>query len=278
MNDKAGPDRWSNPHAVDNPGARAVSTALLRGEELRRKTAAGLALGTFLVELPAPSTLTAFALAGFDFVVLDMEHSAVDFQRLETLVAAGQAAGLVTLVRIWGEDRGLIGKVLDVGANGIMVPHVESVERARDVVEQARFAPRGGRGFSPLTRYDSMREPIQAVGSAIYIVLQIEAKRGLEQAGKIAAVPGVDAIFVGPYDLSLSLGVAPGSPQVFDAARKMAESVPKGTALGIYLDDPARCGEWAQTGFALQCVSFDGRMLAGAARSLVNQARQATKK
>jgi 2-keto-3-deoxy-L-rhamnonate aldolase RhmA len=88
-------------------------------------------------------------------------------------------------------------------------------------------------------------------------------------------VPGIDAVFVGPYDLALSLDVPPGSPQVFSAAEKLSQTVPTGVALGIYVDEAAKCGEWAARGFALQCVSFDGRMLATAARAVVTQASQA---
>ena len=86
-------------------------------------------------------------------------------------------------------------------------------------------------------------------------------------------MPGIDAVFVGPYDLALSLGVAPGSPEVFEAAGRLARSVPRGPALGIYVDDPARSAEWAARRFTLQVIGFDGRMLASAARAVVAQAR-----
>ena len=88
---------WENPRHVTNRQARDVSEALLRGSLLRQKVADGWALGTFLIELPSPEAVTSIALAGFDFVVLDMEHSATDFSRLETLILAAHAAGLVAL-------------------------------------------------------------------------------------------------------------------------------------------------------------------------------------
>lgn len=274
MNDRPGASTWRNPLAVDNAGAERIAGSLTLGAELRRKVAAGCALGTFVLESPVPDTLRTMALAGFEFVVIDMEHSTIDFSRLEALIGAGQAAGLATLVRPWGEDVGLIGKVLDIGANGIMAPHVESPERARAIVEQARFAPLGRRGFSPLTKYDALPEPLRTLDDATYVVAQIEGRQALASIGAIAAVPGIDAVFVGPYDLALSLDVPPGSRQVFAAAEKLSQAVPKGVALGIYIDDPTKCGEWAVRHFALQCVSFDGRMLATAARSVVTQAKQ----
>jgi 2-keto-3-deoxy-L-rhamnonate aldolase RhmA len=274
MNDKPGASQWRNPLAVENAGAENISRALTLGAELRRKVSAGWALGTFVLENPVPATVSAMALAGFDFVVIDMEHSSVDFSTLEPLIAAAHAAGLAALVRPWGEDVGLIGKALDIGANGVMAARVESPDRARAIVEQARFAPLGNRGFSPLTKYDALGEPLRALDESTYVVLQIEGRRGIESIREITAVPGIDAVFVGPYDLALSLGVPPGSPQVFSAAEQLAKSVPASVGLGIYIDDPAKCADWSTRRFALQCVSFDGRMLANGARAVASQAKQ----
>jgi len=274
MTDKSAPkNTWKNPLFVDNGQSARLAESLLRGNALRTKVAAGWALGTFLIELPTAASLTAIAQAGFDFVVLDMEHSAIGFTGLETLITAAHAAGIAVLVRTWGEDTGLIGKVLDMGANGIMAPHVDSPERARDIVEQARFKPLGSRGFSPLMKFECLSEPLSMLGSATYVVVQVEGKTALGRAAEIAAVPGIDAIFVGPYDLALSLGVPPGSDEVFRAAETLAAAVPAPLALGIYVDDPATCGDWAARRFALQCVSFDGRMLSDGARRVAEQAR-----
>jgi 2-keto-3-deoxy-L-rhamnonate aldolase RhmA len=265
---------WTNPLFVAGTGAKKIADSQLLGEQLRRKAAAGWALGTFLIELPAPASLTAMSLAGFDFVVIDLEHSSVGVSTLEPLIIAARAVGLATLVRTWGEDVGLIGKVLDMGAHGIMAPHVDSAERARAIVEQARFPPQGRRGFSPLTKFDAQREPLRALGQSTYVVVQIEGHKAMERVGKIATVPGVDAVFVGPYDLALSMGIKPGSARVFSAAERMAREVPSTIALGIYVDDPATCGAWASRRFALQCVSFDGRMLSNGARAVVAEARR----
>jgi len=273
MKEKPKAGYWRNPLSVDNAGAARIAGSLTLGRALRRKTATGVALGTFVIESPVPATLSALALAGFDFVVLDMEHSTIDFSRLELLIAAGQAAGLAMLVRPWGEDTGLIGKILDMGANGIMAPHVNSPDRARAIVEQARFAPHGNRGLCPLTKYDSMSEPLRALNDSTCVVVQIEGREAIERIVEISSVPGIDAVFIGPYDLAMSLGVPPGSAQVFAAAEQLAEAVPRGPALGIYIDDPAKCAAWAARRFSLQVVSFDGRMLSNGARAIVAQAK-----
>lgn len=273
MNDIPDARKWRNPLLVESAGAEKISRSLMLGAELRRKTAAGWALGTFVIECPVPATLNALALAGFDFVVVDMEHSSVDFSTLAPLITAGQSVGLAVLVRPWGSEVGLIGKLLDMGANGIMAPRVESPDRARAIVEQARFAPLGNRGFSPLTKYDSLSEPLRALDDSTYVVVQIEGRQAMEKIGEIASIQGIDAVFVGPYDLALSLGVAPGSAQVFAAAEQLSKAVPRSLALGIYIDDPAKCADWAARRFALQCVSFDGRMLSNGARSVATHAK-----
>lgn len=274
MNDNKDPaSRWKNPARIESEAAERLASALTQGTKLRRKVASGWAMGTFLIELPNPSVLSGLALAGFDFVVLDMEHSAIGFSSLETLITAGHAAGIATLVRTWGQDPGLIGKVLDMGANGVMAAHVDTPERARDIVDQTRFRPLGNRGFSPLTKFDSLERPIAAIDEATYVIVQIEGRDALDGVSDIAAVPGIDAIFVGPYDLALSMDVSPGSEAVYRAAERVASEVPQHRALGIYVDDPARCADWAARRFALQCVSFDGRMLTDGARSVAERAR-----
>ena len=106
------------------------------------------------------------------------------------------------------------------------------------------------------------------------LVVQIEGKNALDNVAEIAAVPGLDCVFVGPYDLALSMGLAPGSPEVFAAAAEIASSVPNGLGMGIYIDDPGKCSDWMKRGFALQCVSYDGRMLSNGARSVVQQANE----
>lgn len=270
--DKA--NHWKNPSFAGTPGAGAVAESLCRGQRLRGLVRTGLALGTFLIEQPCPSTLTALSNAGFDFVVLDMEHSAIGIAALEPLILAGQAAGLIVLVRTLGQDAALVSKVLDMGAHGVMAPHVDSAERARQIVDAARFRPAGNRGFSPLSRFDGLEEPLAQLGDSAYVVVQIEGSSALEHVAEIAGVAGLDALFVGPYDLSLSLGVPPGSPAVRQAAERIASLVPPAVGLGIYVDDPADSPRWASMRFALQCVSFDGRMLADGARQVATVARR----
>jgi 2-keto-3-deoxy-L-rhamnonate aldolase RhmA len=264
---------WISPTFLDGEGSKNVAESLCRGSKLRRLVKEGVALGTFVIELPCPATLDALSIAGFDFVVLDLEHSGIGMELLGSLICAGQAAGLVVLVRTPGEDLSLIGRVLDMGAHGIMAPHVDSPERARQVAEAARYSPAGNRGFSPLSKFDSLQTPLETINDSTYVVVQIEGKKALDNVEQIASSAGIDAVFIGPYDLSLSLGVDPGSPEVRQAAEHAASLVPEHVGLGLYLDDPAESKSWANSRFALQCVSFDGRMLSSDARRVVKSAR-----
>ena len=263
---------WKSPFYSRTPGAQTVARSLSLGIKLRDKVHNGLALGAFIIDLPNPSTVTAMSIAGFDFVVLDMEHSAVDFGALEGLINAARAAGITALVRPWGQGGGLIGKILDMGAHGVMVPHVDGPDQAKSIVDQARFSPLGNRGFSPLSKFDCFEEPLKLLDESAYVVVQIEGRAAIDRVEEIAAVPGIDTIFVGPYDLALSLGVDPGSEPVFRAAQKIAEAVPDHLGLGIYVDNPENSKEWASRGFAFQCVSFDGRMLSDEARNVIKKA------
>jgi len=265
---------WVNPNYAGATGA-SVARSVALGDDIRRKARSGLALGTFVIELPSSATLRALALAGFDFAVIDLEHSALGLTGLEAVIGAGHAAGLPILVRPWSTEDGLIGKILDMGANGIMAPRVDTLDGARAIVEQVRYGAGRGRGFAPLTRYDALKTPLASLNAATFLVLQIEGRNGIECAPEIATLPGVDALFVGPYDLALSLGVPPGSPRVHAAAARFAKSMPHDRLLGIYVDDPARSAGWAARRFTVQCVGFDGRMFATGARAVIAAARGA---
>ena len=264
--------------ANGNDAPARVASALTAGGLLRERYRSGTVYGSFLIELPTPRAVRALALAGFDFLEIDLEHSPFDVERMSQLASEAQLLGMPAIVRVWTPDRGLIGKVLDAGANGIMVPHVASAAEAAEVVQAARYAPVGSRGIAPLISYAATPFPQTELGNDVLIVVQIEGREGLQACGSIAAVPGVDAVFVGVYDLSQSLG-QPGnltSPEIADALSQVA-GVAADTMLGIYVDDPALSGTLAQQGFRLQCVSFDGRMLVEGARAMLAAAGVGTR-
>lgn len=259
-------------HEVSGQGAAAglrLRAALTAGDRLRATYPRRPVLGTFLIELPTPRAVRAVALAGFDFVVIDLEHSSCGMDGLGPLITEAQLAGVAALVRVWALDDGLVGRVLDTGANGVVIPRVRDAAEASRAVEAARYGPLGSRGLAPLITYGALGISQATVGDSVVVVTQIEGVNAVEEAAAIAEVEGVDAVLVGPYDLSQALG-RPGDVRghaVAEAAVKVAAACGDHAMLGIYVDDPADSQAWVERGFRLQCIEFDGRMLLSGARS-----------
>jgi 4-hydroxy-2-oxoheptanedioate aldolase len=154
------------------------------------------------------------ALAGYDFVFLDLEHSAMGLPELENHLRAAQGRGSATLVRVPSEEGTLIGRVLDLGADGVVVPRVGSLAIAEAAAAAVRYPPLGERGFYAATRaahFGVQRErPEHEEGDAqsaeVVLCVQIEERAAVEACEAIAATPGVDLVFVGLADLAMSLG------------------------------------------------------------------------
>ncbi len=179
--------------------------------------------GTFL-KTPAHEIIEVLALAGLDFVCLDAEHAPFDRARTDACLAVARALDLPTLVRVpWGRPEH-IQMALDAGATGIVVPHVSSAEAAADIARVARFGP-GGRGFAGSTRWAGyatarMAELLARSAEETVVVAMIEEPEGVAAATEIAATPGIDALMLGPADLSVALGKTDqSSPELTDAYR-----------------------------------------------------------
>jgi 2-keto-3-deoxy-L-rhamnonate aldolase RhmA len=259
----------------DGVARERLRASLTLGRQLRDRYAQGVARGTFVIELPTIGAIRALALAGFDFVVIDLEHSAIDVAALPPLVSEAHACGLPVIVRPWSHDGGLIGKLLDLHANGVLIPHVGTAGEARDVAAAARYSPLGSRGVCPLIGTSAFSDPVRELSQAPLVLVQIEGRDGLANAAAIAATPGLDGVFVGPYDLSHALG-APGEVEgadVIGAAATIADAAGDERMLGVYVDDPRDSLRWAERGYRFQCIDFDGRMLLERARSTLDAAR-----
>lgn len=149
--------------------------------------------------------------AGFDLLVVDMEHSAMGISDVASLCVAGRLAGLPVDVRVGGPDHPDLARVLDCGASGVIIPHVDSVEQARHIVERTRYAPYGNRSVpSPLAIFGFRAvDPVTLMAGCeaeVRVTVMIESAEGLAAADAIAAVPGIDVLMVGANDLAVSLG------------------------------------------------------------------------
>jgi 4-hydroxy-2-oxoheptanedioate aldolase len=162
--------------------------------------------------------------APWDFVMVDMEHGAIGLHDLHRILIAARAAGTPALVRIASEKSELLAPVLDAGAVGVVVSHVESSAQAADLVSRLRYPPLGSRGWGPRRAAAVGGRPgINTVSDRVLCIAQIETQLGLEAAGAVAAVDGIDALLVGASDLSVELGVPVqyGSELVRDAIRSV---------------------------------------------------------
>lgn len=241
----------------------------------------GYVVGTFL-EIPSPQLVELLGLAGFDFVVIDREHGSIGLERCEELIRAAASTGITPIVRVARCEEVAIRQPLDMGAAGIHVPQIHSAEMARLAVRSAKFFPKGARGLQPFIRGASYRayptaEFLEQSNENTVIVLHIEGKEGVEAFDEIADVEGVDVAFIGPYDLSQSLGI-PGmvkSPLVREKMKSVVEAAKsKKIAVGTYCDDPRTALEWKDLGITYLTVSLDASIFLQAARRLVAQLKQ----
>ncbi|MFK8083580.1 MAG: HpcH/HpaI aldolase/citrate lyase family protein [Granulosicoccus sp.] len=192
-----------------------------------RMLAGEMLCGTF-VKTPAHEVVEVLARSGLDFITLDAEHSPFDRGRLDACLAIARALDFPTLVRVPTGSADEILKVLDSGALGVIVPHVDSVEKARDIARWSRFG-HGGRGFAGSTRWAGfatrpMADILQQSVEETVVIAQIEEPEAVDAASDIASVEGLDGLFIGPADLSVCLGLTdPASAPVRDAMRRVGE-------------------------------------------------------
>jgi 2-keto-3-deoxy-L-rhamnonate aldolase RhmA len=210
-----------------------TDTAISRAIAERRA-----AVGCMLFEFDTPRVMRLLAAAGVDFALFDLEHTAWDAESLRRTLAAGRDTGIHTVTRVVRAQYALVATALDAGSRGVMAPMVESADEARLLVESARYPPLGRRGFGVIMSDELAGGPAAAAERAnrdTFVIAQIESEAGIEHAAEILAVPGIDAAWVGQFDLSLSLG-CPGEfdhPRYVEAVdHLLATCRRRGTPLG----------------------------------------------
>ena len=231
-----------------------------------------------------PAMIEAMGHAGFDFVILDMEHGPNGLETLQHLVRAAELSGLLPIVRTRPGNTELIGMALDIGAAGVQAPQVATPEEAAAAVAAAKFSPRGERGVCRYVRaagYSSIpaADYFPLANEALMIV-QLEGKKALDNLESILAVPGLDVVFVGPYDLSQSLGV-PGQvdhPRVVACVQRIVEAcVARKLACGTFTESPATAAKWVGRGLRYVSYSVDVGLLHAACAAHVKDLKAACK-
>ncbi len=229
--------------------------------------------------LGSPFAAEVCAAAGVDWILVDLEHGAGGETSVGPAVLAAAAYGVPTVVRVETGDRIRAGRVLDQNAAGVMVPRVESAKDAAEAVQHLRYAPQGVRGSATYNRacaWGLDASPLSAEGQDALGVIQIESLGALAEVEEIAALDGVDVLFVGPLDLSTALG-APRDfnhpdyqaalDRVLDACRF------HGKAAGILAPDGAKSRDYLQAGFRFVGIGSDSTVLSAALSSALDTAR-----
>ena len=210
-------------------------------------------VGTF-VTLTDPAVVELIALAGFQFVVIELEHAAISLETLQNHLRAAAAHELGALVRVPSHDPKIILRVLDAGADGVLVPHVDSPEVAKSIVAAVRYPPVGHRGMGGAARsaaygahgLGGVRELTEWLNENTVLAVMIEDSNGVDRIDEIVGIPGIDIIHVGPSDLSASMGLVGTT----DDARLVAavERVQEATkAGGVRLGMPVDHGAYKRT-------------------------------
>ncbi len=224
--------------------------------------------------IPRVEIVELAALAGFDVVILDMEHGAFAIDSLSELILAAKARGIHALVRVAENRAQSIGSVLDAGADGVLVPQIASRQEAETVVAAARFAPDGQRGANAWVRAADYSGDAGWFGRAnadVAVMIMVEGREGVEAISDILATPGLDGIFLGPVDLSHALGV-PGeidNPTVVQTIEHVISLAREhSTATAVFTPTAEGANKWFSHGVTMAAIGVDaGHILEGFRRA-----------
>lgn len=244
-------------------------------DNLRKRALNGEVLaGTWLV-LASGLTVEIAGKAGFDWGVIDLEHGMGGIENLLVQLQAAGTTPMQPVVRVAWNEPWQIKRVLDLGPYGVMVPMVNTAAEARKAVAAMRYPPAGMRGLTPLSRPAdfgaSFQDYFRRANEDLMTIVQVETQQAVENAEEIAAVDGVDCLFIGPMDLSLGMGLIgqfdhpkfrEGVARVVDACKKA------GKAAGILILSSDQINQTIEDGFTFIAISSDGGELAAAMRRL----------
>jgi 4-hydroxy-2-oxoheptanedioate aldolase len=238
-----------------------------------------LCTGTFLLFLSGGDVVQFFAGMGFDYLILDMEHGSLDHARARETLMIARASGVAALVRVSEVHYSLVTRALDAGAEGIVLPRVESRKQCEELVRYARYSPEGQRGLTTFAGHNDYK-PVSDVSTFvaernrdILLIVQIETRVGVEKRHEILSEPGIDGCLVGTGDLSFSLGY-PGQtnhPEVLAAAEKVfATCREKQLIYTLPIRTPQDTAAWQATGMNMLTLSTDGGLLTAGARQFLS--------
>lgn len=228
-----------------------------------------------------PAFVEIMGYAGLDYVIIDLEHGPNTIQTAQNLIRAAQIGGVFPIVRVKENCESVMGEALDIGAGGLQIPQISSKSEARAAIERVKFYPEGRRGvcrfvraasYSAKDRFEYFNDANKSV-----IILQIEGKEGIDNIDGILDVPGIDAVFLGPYDLSQSLGLT-GQVSHPAVEEKMLDIIKKcnerNITAGTFADTPENAKKWRKNGIKYIAYSVDVGIFYNAVRDLADQLKK----
>ncbi len=237
--------------------------------------------GTMIRMVRSPEVVPVLAAAGWDFAVVDTEHCAFNPETLKELALVASYEKFDLLVRVPDKHYHQLAQTLDFGASGLIIPRVETAEQAALIVQSTKYFPLGQRGASKTSigaRFpdcDTM-EYLEWANQETLIVVQIESERGVENADEILAFEGIDAVMIGPFDLSQSMGI-PGQmdePSLKDACRRVIEACQRnGVAPGIHLQSYEAVERWVKEGMRFITFQYDMSLLRNSSKEALAKLR-----
>ena len=224
----------------------------------------GVSIGTMVFEFNTSGIGRIAAEAGAEFVIFDMEHTGWSVETIRTLIATSRSVDLVPVIRVPTTAYHFFARTLDVGAMGLMVPMVESEEQAQTIVQSAKYPPTGGRGAAFGVAHDDYQAgdilvKMESANNEVLLIAQIETVQGVENADKIAALNGIDVLWVGHFDLTNSMGI-PGQfdrPEFQRALNRVIEACERhNKAAGFMASSVAEGRAFLARGF--RCLAYGG--------------------
>jgi 4-hydroxy-2-oxoheptanedioate aldolase len=235
------------------------------------------------ISLNSPFAAEVTAPAGFDWALVDMEHSINDYFSVLGQLQAFASSNTTAIVRPEWNDAVAVKRLLDMGAPGLLFPMIQSVEEAKQAVAATRYPPHGIRGFSGATRankFGRVTDYLDRVEGETTVILQIETRAAIEQAVEIASVDGVDGIFFGPADIAADIGKLgkPLDTEVWDLIRPAAAKLREiGVPVGTLVNDAAFATQLLNEGFTFVACGTDTSLLARAADTLLSTVKSGLK-
>lgn len=226
-------------------------------------------IGTMVREIRSPQVVPMLAASGWDFIIVDTEHGSMDMQTVADFASVAQGESMTLVARVPDNLYHLLARPLDVGVEGVLCPRVDTREEAEQIVMAVKYAPHGDRGVSicsTATRYraTTTAEYLEQANANTLIAVQIESTLSLENADEILAVEGIDAAFIGPEDLSQSMGI-PGEikhPRMLQAYQHVIDAANRhGVAPGMHFRDLEMMTEWMRKGMRFVAYKTDFRLL-----------------